>query len=185
MKEYKDIKDDFNQMKAERSNWDVMYQVLGEYISQIKQNFQGQPSDGEFLTKEIFDSTGTFAAYNSASAMLGMLWPGTAKQSIEITPPDGLKGTTALASFYEKMNNRLIKAMDDPKANLALAFDEYMLDQIIFGTSGVGIEKGYESSLLYRPYGLKELYIDEGRNGKVNKCGIFYEWDVRLSLIHI
>ena len=178
MKEYQHIKDGFKRAKSERSNWNTMYQILGEFISQIKQDFEGQPSKGEFLTDEIFDSTGTFSAHNSASAMLGMLWPGSASQAIEITMPDDMEESTELAVFYEDMSKKVARAMDDPKANLALALDEYMLDQVIFGTSGVGVEKGDESKLLYRPYGVKELYIDEGKNGKVDKLWLFYEWTV-------
>jgi hypothetical protein len=176
MRDYKHIKDEFEIAKGERSNWDTMYQVLGEYISQIKQDFQGQPANGEFLTDEIFDSTGTFAAHNSASALLGMLWPGTAAQSIEITKPDDMDDSTELTDFYEMVTDKLTRAMDDPKANLILALDEYMLDQMIFSTSGVGVELGEASKLLYRPYGVKEMYLDEGKDGRVNKVWLFYEW---------
>jgi len=160
-----------------------MYQVMGEYISQIKQNFETEPTQGDFLTDKIFDATGAFAAHNSASALLGMLWPGSAKQSIEITPPDDIKDlSTELAEFYEKMTDRTCRAMDDPKANLALSLDEYMLDQIIFGTAGVGGEEGYESKLLFKPYGVKELYVSEGKNGKVNKIYLNYEWTVERTV---
>lgn len=175
----KQIKRDFDRVKAERSNWNSMWQVIGEYISQIKQNFEAQPDNGEFLTDKIFDSTGPFAAHNAASSLLGMLWPGTAKQAIEITPPDDMKElSTELADFYERMTERTVKAMDDPKANLSLTLDEYMIDNVIFGTSGVGVEDGESSKLLFKPYGVKEGYVCEGKNGKVYKVYLFFEWDV-------
>ena len=177
--EYSHIKEQFDEMKAERSNWDIMYQVLGEYISQMKQNFEGQPTRGEFLTDEIFDSTGTFAAHNSASALLGMLWPGTAKQALEITPPEDMPESTELAQFFEGMTSELVRSMDDPKASLSLALDEYMLDQMIFATSGVGVERGEQSDLLYKSYGVKELYLDEGKNGNVDTIALFYEWSAK------
>ena len=182
MKEYKHIKEQFEEMKADRSNWDTMYQVLGEYISQMKQNFTGQPSRGEFLTDEIFDSTGTFAANNAASVLLGMLWPATAKQALEITPPDDIKDTTELTAFYEDMTNELVRAMDDPRANLSLALTEYMLDQMIFGTSGVGVVSSDDSDLLYKPYGVKELYVDEGKNGAVDTIALYYEWTAKRTV---
>lgn len=177
MSELKRIKEQFDDMKALRSNWDSMYQVLGEYISQIKQNFEGKPANGEFLQDDIFDSSGTFAAHNSASALLGMLWGGSAKQTIEILQPEGLEESTEIEEFYENMSNNLIEAMDDPKANLSLALDEYMLDQMIFGTSGVGVELGEESDLEYTSYSVTELYLDEGKSGRVNKIALYYEWD--------
>lgn len=174
----KEVLADFNALKAERSNWDTMYQVLGEYVSQVKQNFQASPAPGEFLIGDVFDSTGTFAAQSSASALLGYLWPGTAKQAVEIAPPDDLEINGELAEFYERMTSRLVMAMDDPNANLSMSLDEYMLDQMVFGTSGIGVEDGYESKLLYKAYGVKEAFIEEGRNGRVNKAFLFYEWTV-------
>lgn len=177
--EYIKLKAEFDELKLERSTWNVMYQILGEYVSQIKQNFETQPTQGDFLVNEIYDSTGPFAAHAAASVLLGMLWPGAAKQAIEILPPDDIKDPSSeLVQFYEMMTHKLTKAMDDPKANLSLSLDEYMLDQLIFGTSGVGVDKGDESLLLYKPYGVKEMFIDEGRNGRVNAVYIFYEWTV-------
>lgn len=175
----KSVKREFEQLRGERSTWNTMYQILGEYVAQIKQNFETQPTQGDFLVNEIYDSTGPFAANAAASTLMGMLWPGTAGQSIEIIAPDDLEDdTTELSDFYERMTDRLTRAMDDPKANLALSLDEYMLDQMIFGTAGVGCDEDTESKLLYRPYGVKESFIDEGRNGRVNKAYIYYEWTV-------
>lgn len=175
----KGYKDHFEQLKNERKTWDNMYQVLGEFVSQVKQNFENSPQAGEFLVEDVYDSTGTFAAHNAASALLGMLWPGTAKQAIEITPPDDLENTTELAEFYSKMTERLARAMDDPEANLSIALIEYMQDQMIFGTSGVGVETGENSKLLFKPYGVKELYIDEGKNGRVDDIYLLFEWTTK------
>jgi len=170
------LKQEFKDLKDDRQIWDNMYQIIGEYVSQVKQNFTSEPSPGQFMIGEIFDSTATFAAQNSASALLGALWPGTARRSIEITPPDDLPMTTELAEFYSKMTQRTVAAMDDPHANLMLTLDEYMLDQLIFGTSGIGVEKGDKSKLIYKPYGVKEVYFDEGKNGIVDRIFILYEW---------
>jgi len=181
--EMKQVKAEFDQLRQERSTWNTMYQILGEYVSQIKQNFETEPTQGDFLVNEIYDSTGPFAAHAAASTLMGMLWPGTASQSLEIVVPDDMDGeSTELTNFYERMTSRLTRAMDDPKANLSLSLDEYMLDELIFGTAGVGVDKGDESKLLYRPYGVKESFIDEGRNGRVNKCYIFYEWTVNRTV---
>lgn len=175
----KELKQEFDILKEDRRTWDSMYQVLGKYISLIKQNFEVTQTPGDFLLDDVFDATGAFAAHNAASALLGMLWPGTAKQAIELTPPRGTEMTSELATFYDNMTIRSIAAMDDPKANLALSLDEYMLDQMIFGTSGVGVEKGYRSKLLFRPYGVKEMYIEEGRDGVVARLYLLFEWRVR------
>ena len=174
----KQLKKEFDALRSDRRAWDSMFQLLGKYISLIKQNFEVTQQAGDFLLDDVYDATGTFAAHNSASALIGMLWPGTAKQAIEIVPPRDMTITTELQEFYTEMTHKVIAAMDDPRANLALSLDEYMLDQMIFGTSGVGVEKGYASKLLYRPYGVKELYIEEGRDGQVESAYLFFEWSV-------
>jgi hypothetical protein len=174
----KQLKKEFDALRSDRRAWDSMFQLLGKYISLIKQNFEVTQQAGDFLLDDVYDATGTFAAHNSASALIGMLWPGTAKQAIEIVPPRDMTITTELQEFYTEMTHKVIAAMDDPRANLALSLDEYMLDQMIFGTSGVGVEKGYASKLLYRPYGVKELYIEEGRDGQVESAYLFFDWSV-------
>ena len=183
MTDIKAILDRFGELKSERSTWNQQYQVVGEYISQNKQNFETTHTAGEFLNDETFDSTGTFAAHNAASALLGMLWPASAKQSIEIVPPDDIELNAELQEFYaERMTKRGARAMDDPKANLSLSLDEYMLDQMIFGTSGVGVEAGRETKLLYAPYGVKEVYIEEGAGGRVASIWLSFEWTVNRAI---
>lgn len=178
MSQYQKDKKEFDAVKARRSNWNQIYQILGEYVHQMKQNFQGQPSSGEFLTNEIYDASGAFAANNAASALVGLLWSGSASQAFELTQPDGLELSTELAQFYERMNTRTHRAFDDPKANLALALDEYMLDQIVFGTSGIGVDTGTDSKLLFKPYGVQEMYVANGANGKVSRLWLLFEWEV-------
>lgn len=144
---------EYRKLDNVRSNWDNMYQIIGEYVSQMKMNFTSTHEQGTFLIADVYDSAASFAAQNSASALLGMLWPGSASKSIEIIPPDDMKMTTELSSFFGRMNQRTIAALDDPAARLMLALDEYMLDQIIFGTSGVGVDRGKKSKLVFLPYG--------------------------------
>lgn len=176
----KKIVEDFEEMKNYRSSWNCLYQALGEYVSQVKQNFQGQPARGEFLSDDIYDSSGTFAAKAAASALLGQLWRGSAKQAIEITKPDDfVDDSKEVDDFYDQMTQKLTQALDDPKANLALSLDEYMLDQMIFGTSGVGVTEGNESDLLFKSYGVNELYVDEGKNGRIDTIALFYEWTAK------
>lgn len=174
----KRLKRDFERAKQNRQPWHPVWSLLREYVALVKQSFDNQTELPAFLTKEVFDSTGVFAAQSSASTLLGMLWPGSAAQAFEIVKPDDLeKPSTELVKFYERMTKRSHTAMDDPKANLALSLDEYMLDQMVIGTSGVGREERDDKGLLYRPYGVNELYVVEGKNGRVMGVFLFFEWE--------
>jgi len=176
----KRLKDRNAKLAQGLSNWNQMWQVLGEFITQTKTNFEETLTPGEFLNEDIFDSTATFAAGNAASAILGLLWPSTAKKSIKIEAPDDLENPTdeEIKWYQDVATKRLVRSMDDPKANLALALDEYMLDEIIFGTSGVGtfLEDG---DLMYRAFTVKEMRIDEGKNGRIDTTFLNYEWTVK------
>lgn len=162
-----------------RTNWLNQWQIVGEYVSQIKQDFEAVHSPGEFLNEDIYDSTGTFAAKNAAAALLGMLWPGSAKKSITIAPPEDLKDITEAEQFWydEIVTRNLTTAMDEPKASLALALDEYMLDQVIFGSSGVGVFWQDEAPM-YKPFGVRESIIDEGKNSVVNRLDLKISWEL-------
>lgn len=172
------VKKHFETLKNDRMPFDTMYQALSEYISMMKQSYNGDSSSTSFLMNEIYDSSGAYAAVNSAAALTGMLWAGSALQSIYIEEPQGLESRKDIASYYEYFLNKLAIAFDDPKANFTISFDEYMLDQIIYGTSGIGVESGEESLLMFKPYGIRELYIEEGKNGQVVAVYLLFNWKI-------
>ena len=174
------IKAEYDRKLAARDNWHQIWQILGEYVSQVKQNYEITPQNGEFLQDDVYDSTGTFAANNCASALLGMLWPASAAQNIELSPPDDMDtDSTAVAEFYERMTKRLTTAMDSPSSNLSIALDEYMLDQVIIGTSGIGVEFDEDGQPYYTPYGVKEMVYATGRRGKVTDIYLAFEWEAQ------
>lgn len=180
MSHIEQLLEDNDRLKRDRSNWNNQFQVLGEFISQIKQDFNTQHAPGEFLNEEVFDSTGTFAATNSASALMGILWPSSAKKSIKLDPPDDMENVTGEErEWYDEVATpSLARHMDASKANLILSLDEYMLDQVIFGTSGIGVF-WEDDGLLYRPFGVREMFIDEGNNSRINKVHLNFEWTPR------
>jgi len=163
-----------DQLKQKKTPWDDQYQLLGEFIHMRKQEFQSQHTVGEFLTRDIFDSSGPKAAKTSASMLVAQLWPQT-KNRISLNPPRTLEGTQEEKEFYERVTEILLEVMDDPKAGFGLATDEYMLDQVVFGTSGVEIVPDKDTKVRYTPWGVTHMYIDEGRNGEVDTIYIEVE----------
>ena len=175
----KRIKERNSKMAEQVSNWNSIWQVVGEFVTQIKQNFEQTLQAGEFLNEDIFDSTATFASVNASSSILGLLWPSSARKSIKIEAPDDMKDITdEEQTWYEESTKRLTRAMDNPRANLALSLDEYMQDQVNFGTSGIGVF--FENDqLIYRSFGVKEMRIDEGKDGRIDTTFLNYEWTVK------
>lgn len=166
-------------MQSKKTPWQPHWQLLGEYIHSRKQDFTSSKSEGEMLNKDLFDATAGKANAVMSSSLIGMLWPNGAK-SVRIAPPRGIRETLEIKTYYERVTEVLTEAMDDPKAGLATALDEYMKDQGCFGTSGIEIAEDDGLPLVYRAWSVKEMLIDQGKNGFVDTVYIEQEWTVRM-----
>ena len=157
-----------SQLQQKKAPWLDQYQLLGEFIHMIKQEFQEEHMVGEFLTREIFDSKGPASAQTSASTLIGLTWPQT-KNRIKITAPGFLEDVTGdEKKYYEFVTQTILRVMDDPKAGFITATDEYMKDQVVFGTSGVEIVKDKDTKVRYTPWGVEHMFIEEGKNRDVD-----------------
>lgn len=155
------------QLKANKQPWLEIWQMLGEFIHMRRMDFTTMRQPGEFLTREIFDSTAPKAAKTAASSILSLLWPQSVKR-FRLRPPRQLPDTRVIKEYYEFVTQKIIDVMDDPKAGLPMALDEYMLDQICFGTSGVEALPSKKTKVVYKAWGVKNMSIAEGADGFID-----------------
>lgn len=168
---------EYKKLRTQKHKWETMWQILGEYVHMFKQDFQNITDAGEFLTDQIYDSTAPKSLRGFANAVKGMLWQ-SAKSSMQIIPTHDLEDDSSVKDFFKMMNKKTAYAMDDLKAGLELALEEFLLDQGCFGTSGVGVFEGDESDLLFKAYGVETLAIKEGANGFINTIYDLFELTV-------
>lgn len=173
--------DRLKQLKTKREAWNPLYQLLGEYVHTRKQDFNGEQTNGEFLTREIFDSTAPKANKTMASTLVGLLWPSSSKR-FEFKPPRSLKKTDAIKKYYEIITDVVSEILDNPEAGLLSALDEYMLDQGAFGTSAVEVTEDEELCAVYKSWSVKEMYIDEGRNGQIDTIYLLLKFPVQRMI---
>lgn len=169
----------FRAAKGRKTPWLDQWQLIGEYVHGRKCNFTRPVQAGDFLAREIFDGTAGKSNDLLASSLIGMMWPNGAR-SIKIVPPRGLSDSEENAKYYSFVTQVVADAMDDPKAGLATALDEYMKDLGSFGTAGLEITRGVkdESLLSFRAWSIKELTIIEGPHKKVECIFLELEWTV-------
>lgn len=167
----------FRAAKSRKTPWLDQWQLCGEYVHGRKQNFTKPTQAGDFLGREIFDGTAGKSNDLLASSIIGMMWPNGAR-SIKIVPPRGLSDSEENKNYYAFVTQVIADAMDDPKAGLATALDEYMKDMGCFGTAGLEITRGVkgESLLSFRSWSVKELTIKEGPHKKVECVYLELEW---------
>jgi len=160
----------FDSLKSKKRPWLENYQLLGEFIHSRKQEFTSAHEAGEFLNRELFDSTGPKSAKTAASSLVSHLWPQGTKKRLVLEMPRSLKNTKSdeTKTYYEFVSEVILDVMDDPKAGFANAFLEYMLDEIVFGTAGIEAEPHPETKVNYTPWDVKSMHIAQGRNSLVD-----------------
>lgn len=167
-------------VKSKKANWNDLWQYIGEYVHIRKQDFTQFNDAGTFLTRDVFDSSAPKANRKMAASLIGLLWQAGGK-SIKLEPVRELENSKDVQEYFEWMTETITDALDDPKAGLALALEEYMIDQGSFGTSGIGIFEGEEgiADLRFNAWGVDEISIEEGGNGYVNT--IYREFEIPIS----
>ncbi|MBT5303857.1 MAG: hypothetical protein HOL31_02105 [Candidatus Scalindua sp.] len=160
------IKSKLKVLKKRKEPWLEHYQLLGEFINNRKQNFTEVHEPGAFLTRELFDNTANKAAETAASSILGALWP-SAAQSFELLPARGLEDTEENREYLRFATEEIISIMDDSRSGLSIALTEVSFDDVVFGTTGLGVFKTKENSVLpvrYVSWDVKMMHIDEDEN---------------------
>lgn len=164
--------------KTRKVKWNDIWQYCGKYVHTRKQNFTEIKDEGTFLHEDLFDSTAPKANRKMAAALMGLLWQSGGK-SIRIHPPRQVNSDEEVKAYFSQISKNIADALDDPRAGLTLALEEYMTDQGCFGTSGVGCFEGEEADLRFQAWGVDEITIEEGEHGFVRT--IYREFQLPVS----
>lgn len=168
-------------LKKKKEPWLTQYQILGEYFYTRKQNFLDEHTAGEFITDHLFDSTGPKSVKTAAASLVSMLWPQEV-QRFRFEPPRGLTDSKENKEYYEGITRVQTDIMDNPEAGLATSLIEFLQDDLVFGTSGVEPFPDDETVVGYRPWGVEQMSIDEGRKGEVNTICLELSWDYQRQV---
>lgn len=163
----RDIIQLFDELRTRRAVWEDHWQIIGDFVHGTKQEFTEENTPGERLNEERHTSVAVFASRSLASSLIGMLWP-TGAQSMKLIPSRSVTQNDENKRYFDTVTEIMIQAMDDPSARLTVSLDEYMLDQVTFGTSGMGVFEGRDSLLNFQAWGTQQLYIAEGAEGAVD-----------------
>jgi hypothetical protein len=158
-------------LKSKKSLHNRTFQLIGENINMQKVNFTANHGDAtSLLNEDIYDSSAPKAAKKMAAQLIGMLWQSGGK-SVLIDPPKKLKDKSKeVSDYYTFMGEQIAEAFDNPRGGFSLALEEYMEDQVSFGTSGIHSDKSKDSDVpvVYRAIGIDNSSIAEGPDGRVD-----------------
>ena len=180
----KAIKAKHEALGIKKSVWLEYFQLIGEYINQRRLEFTEISVAGSFINRELFDNTAGRNNNIMASALVGSLWAGGAN-TIKVIAPFGIEDNDDNKAYYEFMLKTIINVMDSPKAGLSSAYNEYMLDQTAFGTSGIGVFENEEletkknTPIRFTAWDIKTMRIAENRWGIIDT--IYNESEITIS----
>lgn len=90
-----------------------------------------------------------------------------------------------VSDYLKKVAKKVLREINKPESNFKQAVLEHLKDQQTFGTSGVGtfISNDYlagrcNSIFEFIPFGVDNITIDEGRNGKIDTIFVDYNWRI-------
>ena len=124
----------YKKLKSNKQVWNQHWQICAEMIMTRKADFTTTFQPGEFLNDHIFDGTAILANRKAASALIGALWTNGAN-SVRLNPPQNITRNVENNKYYEWVTDQMHFHMNNPKAGLSNALEEFMRDQGAFGTS--------------------------------------------------
>lgn len=188
---FENIKKRYQELKAERDKYVPRWEEISKYVGirvrpQTYFN-QGEVNKTEDLDKYTEDPTAALSVQQAADYLKGIMW-GNGDRAISLEPSDDIlemAGKESLDPWFKYATSQVLTQMNHPDAGLNSALNAYFYDQNAFGTSGVGgfpnsaFGQGYDTNvMIYRPYGIDTLCIDEGKNGLVQIVYNTYQWRV-------
>lgn len=168
-----------SQLAQKKQPWLDLWQLLGQFVDTRRMDFATTQQPGDFLNREVFDSTAPKASKTCASSILSAVWPQSVKR-FRFVPPRKLKLNNVNKNYYEEITRRQMNVMDDPEAGLQLSFDEYMHTDVVFGTGGVEVMPHPKLKVSYRAWGVRHMKVAEGPDGRVDTVYIEFKWPLHM-----
>ncbi len=170
----------FNKLKQKKQNLKGLYDLISEYVYNRKFDGGNVPNAGIFTKEDIFDNSAQRANGIMANVMVNNIWP-NGPRTFSINRTWDTKDTQENKAWFEYVNQQMYSVMDNPRAGLQTALDEYMLDQGAYGISGIYVEEKTDDALVpvrFKPWNIKSMYVDEGPDGTIDT--IFAEMEITI-----
>lgn len=167
--------------KNEKRNWLIHWQSIAQYFMTRKSDFTVNFTPGQFLNRDLYDATGPKCVRIAAAAFIGALWP-NGVNSFRIKIGRDVPDTKENKEWIDDVYEDLASDMDQPEAALQTTLDEYMRDDVTFGTAGVAVFRGSgNTKFMFRPWDVKRMVIVEGPNGFISH--VYYEREMSVEQV--
>jgi hypothetical protein len=159
----KHLIDEFQQLRGERAALNELWQEIAEVLSPERVGFTDAGRGTNRRTDKIFDTTPIVAKRGLVNALGSMLRPKSAAPGkwFDLVPEDeDLLGNKDVKAWVEMAEERLWRALYNPKAKFIESTGEVDDDLVTFGTGMgfTGVRKD-QSGLLFRSFHMSKVYV--------------------------
>ncbi len=156
-------------LKADRQTWDSHFESLARVFLPRRLGFTGERPEGERRTEELFDGTPQQAARGLAAALDGLLKPKTESWVRTKVVDDALDKEEEAKDWLQFVDDRMFKAIYNPRARFQQASGEVDHDLAVLGTGALFIGEAQNlDRLTFASQDLAGLYIMVDADGMVN-----------------
>lgn len=171
-------------LKSEKAILHGIYELISEYVFNKKYNLEKTPNGGIFVDGDIYDNTGLRANSIMSNVMVNNLWP-NGPRTFKVKRTWDTPDTQEIKDWFKYVNSQMHTVMDNTRAGLVTALDEYMLDQGSYGISGIYVsENDIDPScpIRYTAWDIKSMCVDEGTDGLIDTVFVEIEMTIRNAV---
>jgi hypothetical protein len=181
--EAKQIIEMHGRMKAERNNFDALYQriserILPEYGGFYQEQIHGQPKRRE----KIFDSTAPSALEKLASALDDMLTPRNSRWHGLETNDEEINQNREFKIWAREVTEILFAERYSARSNFASQIHECYLGLGAFGTTSIFVDDTYTGGLRYKSQHLANIWVRENNHGIIDYAHRGFEYDPQQAI---
>lgn len=160
----------FDKLRAERSNYELRWQEISDYVVPNRGDFVvTRPSGDNSQRVKVFDSTAEQANNLLASSLYGGLVNPSSKWfhlSIQTPLPRNL--TSSLPRWIEFVTDEMFKIFNSPNSGFGSQVHEFFLSLCSYGTAAMYIEEDLMGGAKFSSIHLSEIFIAEDVSGNVD-----------------
>jgi len=181
--EAKDIIQMHGTLRAERSNFDALYQQIAERILPEYGGFYQELIHGQVKRRErVFDSTAPSALEKLASALDDMLTPRNSRwHGLQVNNRE-INESREFKIWAREATNALFEERYSANSNFASQIHECYLGLGAFGTTSIFVDDTFTGGLRYRSQHLANLYIKENNHGIIDYAHRDFEYDPQQAI---
>lgn len=166
------------QYHQDKTMFDTQYQILSQYFFQTNRNASINKEvvmgTGEFLNDgSITNNVGAFAAENAASALFSSVWKSESR-TVQVQPDPRFEQNETNKEYFTAISRNFCSYLEHPNARFETALGTSIHEAVVYGTTGMGINRGdYISPLRFHQNSV--LYFALGYDEEGNVDTIIYD----------